>query len=310
MSTRADSETLLSTLRLRNHSRRYWLEHVVVGILAFCALVSVAITISIVAVLIFESSGFFQDVSPVAFFTGKRWAPLFKPESFGILPLLTGSFLVAAISCAIAIPAGLGIAIYLAEYANHRQRSWMKPTLELLAGIPSVVFGFFALTTITPVLRSLWPETEVFNALSAGIVVGVMTFPLVASLSDDAICAVSKSLKDAGYALGATKYEVIRTLVVPSAASGILASFILALSRAIGETMAVSMAAGSTANFTLNPLQSVQTMTAFIAQISMGDTPHGSVAYQTIFVVGLVLFVITMLTNSAAAFLNRRLRNS
>lgn len=284
-----------------------WGESLILSVLAFSALISILVTIAIVVVLVWESSAFLQNVPLNDFLFGKRWAPLFEPASFGVLPLLAGTFLVSGIACLIAVPFGLGIAIYLAEYASRGQRRWMKPTLELLAGIPSVVFGYFAVTVITPVIMSWWPDAEMFNALSAGLVVGVMALPLVASLSDDAITAVPQSLKDGGYAMGATKFEVITELVLPTAASGIVASFILALARAIGETMAVTMAAGSSPNLSLNPLQSVQTMTAFIAQTSMGDTPHGSIGYQSIFMVGLLLLTITMFVNALASRVSQRM---
>ncbi len=303
-----DNESLSRELKQRPF--RYGLEGMILVLLAGCALISVATTLGIITVLVFESFGFFQQINPLDFLFGTQWTPLFEPRSFGVLPLIGGTLLVAGISAAISMPIGLLIAVFLGEFASRRVRSVLKPALELLAGIPSVVFGFFALTTITPVLQFYLPNTEVFNALSAAIVVGIMTIPLVASLSDDAIKSVPRSLKDGGYALGATRFEIIKSIVIPAAASGIIASFILAFSRAIGETMAVAMAAGATPNLTLNPLLSVQTMTAYIAQVSMGDTPHGTIEYQTIFVVGLLLFAITLVTNMFAGYVLKQLRKA
>lgn len=303
-----DKAALASELKQRPF--RYGLEGIILAFLAGCALISVATTLGIVSVLLFESFGFFQQVKPVDFFFGTQWTPLFEPRSFGVLPLVAGTLLVAGISAAISMPIGLLIAIFLGEFASPTLRNTLKPALELLAGIPSVVFGFFALTHITPLLQSYLPNAEVFNALSAAIVVGIMAIPLVASLSDDAIRAVPRSFKDGGYALGATRFEIIKSIVIPAASSGIIASFILAFSRAIGETMAVTMAAGATPNLTLNPLISVQTMTAYIAQVSMGDTPHGTIEYQTIFVVGLLLFAITLVTNMLANFVLKQLRKA
>ena len=259
--------------------------------------VSILTTLGIVAVLLYESFGFFRAVSPWEFLTGTRWTPLFQPQHFGILPLLAGSFVIAVGAALVALPLGLASAIYLSEYAHERVRAVIKPILEILAGIPTVVYGYFALTFVTPLLKMIWPETDPFNAASASIVMGVMIIPMVSSLSEDALSAVPRSLREAAYALGATKYEVATRTVVPAALSGVIASFILAISRAIGETMIVTIAAGAVANLTLNPLRSVQTMTAYIAQVSQGETPHGTIEYQTIFAVGLALFAITLLMN-------------
>lgn len=259
--------------------------------------VSILTTLGIVVVLITEAAGFFADISPIAFLTGTKWTPLYEPKHFGILPLLTGSLLIAFGAAAVALPLGLLSAIYLSEYAHTRTRRIIKPVLEILAGIPTVVYGYFALTFVTPLLRVFWPQTEIFNALSASIVMGIMILPMVSSLSEDALSAVPGVLREGAYALGATKYEVATRTVVPAALSGIIASFILAISRAIGETMIVTIAAGATPKLTLNPLESVQTMTAYIAQVSMGETPHGTLEYKTIFAVGLALFVVTLLMN-------------
>jgi len=287
---------------------RRWRERAIRGLLLSCGLVSILTTAGIVIVLIWESTGFFREVSVWEFLTGTQWTPLFKPQHFGILPLVAGSFLVAVGASLIALPVGLASAIYLAEYAPSRARQTLKPILEMLAGIPTVVYGYFALTFITPIIRKLFPETGVFNAASAAIVVGVMIIPMVASLSEDALRAVPRGLREASYALGATKFETVTRVAVPAALSGIVASFILAISRAIGETMAVTLAAGATPKLTANPLESIQTMTAYIVQVSLGDTPFGTIEYKTIFAVGLLLFAITLSMNIASRIVLRRFR--
>ncbi|HEX7051613.1 MAG TPA: phosphate ABC transporter permease subunit PstC [Longimicrobiales bacterium] len=280
-----------------------------VGVSLFlCSVVSVLTTVGIVAVLLVEAAGFFVEVSPIEFLTGTQWTPLFRPRHFGVLPLLAGSVLVAAGAAVVALPVGLASAIYLSEYAPGRVRTIVKPALEVLAGIPTVVFGYFALTFVTPLLRRVWPETQIFNAASASIVVGIMIIPLVSSLSEDAMSAVPRSLREGAYALGATRFEVATRTVVPAALSGIIASFILAVSRAIGETMAVVIAAGATPRLTLNPLESIQTMTAYIVQVSLGEASVGSIEYRTIFAVGLTLFVVTLLMNIASMAVLRRFR--
>ena len=261
-------------------------------------------------VLVVETVAFFREVSVWEFFTGTVWAPLIAPRSFGVLPLISGTLLVAAIAILVAMPLGLIIAIYLAEYAGQRTRSVVKPFLEILAGIPTVVFGFFALTFVTPnLLQPLVPGTNVFNAASAGIVVGLMVLPMVATISEDAMAAVPRALREAAHGLGATKLEVSLRVVVPAALSGIIASFILAVSRAVGETMAVAIAAGSTPILTIDPTQSVQTMTGYIAQVSLGDTPQSSLEFKTIFAVGMTLFCMTLVLNIASQIFVRRYRN-
>lgn len=276
--------------------------------LVVSTLISVLTTIAIVVVLFRESITFFQEVSIFEYLFGTKWTPLFKPQHFGLLPLLSGTLLIAVGSALVAIPLGVLTSVYMSEYASNSIRSWLKPLLEILSGIPTVVYGYFALTFVTPLLKVVFPSTDVFNAASASIVVGVMTLPMIASLSDDAMRAVPKSLRDAGYALGATKAEVSTKIVIPSALSGILASFVLAISRAIGETMAVTLAAGATPNLTINPLESVQTMTAYIVQLSLGDTPHGTLEYQTLFVIGVTLFVITLMMNVLSEVILRKYR--
>jgi phosphate transport system permease protein len=277
-------------------------------VLFVCAFVSVGTTAAIIWILVREAWVFFQDVSPFAFFLGTRWTPLLEPRSFGVLPLVCGTALVVVGAALVSLPLGLASGIFLSEYASDRTRGILKPVLEILAGIPTVVYGYFALTFITPILMRILPETQIFNAASAALVVGIMILPMVASLCDDAFRAVPQPLRDAGYALGATDYEVSTQVVLPGALSGVLASFVLALSRAIGETMAVTLAAGATPKLTLNPLESIQTMTAYIVQVSLGDTPAGSIGYQTIFAVGILLFGITLGMNWLANRVLHRFR--
>jgi phosphate transport system permease protein len=290
-----------------------------------CAFVSIFTTFSIIYVLISESMPFFAKVSIGRFLTEKEWAPLFEPPHYGVLSLICGTFLVMAGAAFFTLPMGLLAAIYLSEYASPRTRNIIKPILEVLAGVPTVVYGFFALLFITPTLQSglermtpflqrvtgnpdFWPTLEVFNALSASIAVAIMTLPLVCSLCEDALRVVPSGLREGAYALGATKMEVSTKVVVPAALSGIGASFILALSRAAGETMIVAIAAGSTPKVTLNPLESIQTLTGYIVQVALGDVPHGTIGYQTIFAVGLVLFCITVVMNIASIMLVKKFR--
>jgi phosphate transport system permease protein len=299
----SDSPTLLG------HDRTRDLKETAIGWLLFaCAALSTLVTAGIVLVLLRETLTFFAQVSPIEYLTGTEWTPQFREQNFGVLPLLTGSLLIAAGAAIVAVPTGLLTAIYLSEYARERTRAVLKPTLEILAGIPTVVYGYFALTFVTPIIRAVWPGTDIFNAASASIVMGIMIIPMVSSLSEDAMSAVPRSLREAAYALGATKVEVATRTVVPAALSGIIASFILAVSRAIGETMIVTIAAGAQPALTLNPFRSVQTMTAYIAQTAQGEAPHGSVEYQTIFAVGLTLFGITLLMNILSGFVLRRFR--
>ncbi len=288
-------------------ARRTW-EASIQVFLAACAVVSVLTTVGIVVVLVVESSGFFSEVPLTEFLFGTRWTPLIKPQHFGILPLFCGTLLVTFGAILVAAPLGLGAAIYLSEYASPAIRETVKPMLEVLAGIPSVVYGVIAVTTISPLVRGFFQSDSIFNALSASIVVGFMILPTIISLSEDVLRSVPRDLRSAAYALGATKYDVTAKVVVPAALSGIVASFLLAISRAVGETMAVTLAAGATPRMTLNPLDSVQTMTAFIVQVSKGDTPAGSVEYRTIFAVGLALFICTMILNLLAQWILSRMR--
>ncbi len=274
-----------------------------------CAAVSIVTTAGILAILVRESIGFFTKVSPAEFYLGTEWAPTFSNPKFGILPLVAGTLMITVGASIIALPLGLLSAIYLSEYASPRAKRIIKPMLEILAGIPTVVYGYFALFKITPALREFFPSVEVFNAASGCIVVGIMILPLVSSLCEDALSAVPKSLREGAYGLGATKFEVTMKIVVPAALSGIMASFILAISRAIGETMAVTLAAGQTPNLTFNPGESIQTMTAVIVQISKGDTPAGSLAFQTIFSVGVTLFLMTLILNLISNKLVRKFRH-
>ncbi|MBI4308594.1 MAG: phosphate ABC transporter permease subunit PstC [Chloroflexi bacterium] len=294
--------------------RHLWKQHlseraIRLLLLAFST-VSVITTVGIVSVLVFETILFFQGVSLLDFLTDTQWTPLFANKHFGILPLLAGTLLTSVGAMVVALPLGLLSAIYLSEYAPDFVRRVLKPVLEVLAGIPTVVYGYFALLFVTPLLRAVYPATAVFNALSASIVMGVMILPMVSSLSEDAMRAVPRSLREGAYALGATKLEVSTRVVIPGALSGIVAAFILAMSRAVGETMIVVIAAGQNPTLTLNPLVPVETMTAYIVQVSMGDTPTGTLEFKTIFAVGMALFVITLAMNILSQFVVRRFREA
>ncbi len=283
-------------------------ELVVKLIFGLFALVSVATTVGIIATLIFEAFEFFQEVPIVNFLTDGKWTPLFSSAEFGIFVLVSATVMLSGIAITVALPLGLLSAICLSEYASPGVRRILKPMLEILAGIPSVVFGYFALLLVTPFLQSFMPFLEGFNAISAGVVLGVSITPLVASLSEDAISAVPQSLRDGSYALGATKRETIISVVLPAALSGIVASVILAVSRAIGETMIVTLAAGQNPRLGLNPFVPVMAMTAFIVQASLGDTPAGSLAYKTIYAVGMTLFLLTLILNIFSFWFVRRFR--
>jgi phosphate transport system permease protein len=283
-------------------------ELVIRGVLMLCALVSVVTTVGIVLALMAPTLEFFGEVNPIDYITGTRWAPLFSPQDFGVLPLLVGTLTTTFWACLVALPFGLGAAIYMSEYASARGRRWLKPSLELLAGIPTVVYGYFALTFVTPLLRDIGIEVEIFNALAAGLVMGVMILPTVASLSDDAMVAVPHALREGAYGLGASPLQVSTRVVVPAALSGIIASFVLGVSRAVGETMIVTIAAGQQPTMNFNPLQAVETMTAYIAQVGIGDVPTGSLEYKTIFAVGATLFALTFAMNLISIRLVRRFR--
>jgi phosphate transport system permease protein len=301
LATRAEPLTLAPP-------RKRWGEAVIKGILALCALVSVATTVGIVLALFLPAIEFFQEVSFIDFVTGTEWSPLFLDGKFGVIPLIAGTLSVTFWACLVAIPFGLGAAIFLSEYARPRTRKVLKPALELLAGIPTVVFGYFALTLVTPLLRDIGIDVGVFNALSAGLVMGVMIIPTVASLSEDAMSAVPRDLRDGAYALGSNKLQVSTRIVVPAAVSGIVAAFVLGISRAIGETMIALLAAGQQPNLTFDPREAVETIAAFIAATGAGDVPTGSVEYKTIFAVGATLFVMTFFVNAISIRLVRRFR--
>ena len=296
-----------SGLTVRRGQRR-WIETVMHTLLALCALASVFITVGIVLILLVESLQFFRSVSVVEFLTGTSWAPHATPGEFGIWPLVCGTALVAVGAAVIAIPVGLGAAIYLSEYASPIMRDILKPVLEILAGIPSVVFGYLALVFVSPWVRTFFPQADVFNALNGCIVVSIMILPMIISLSEDVLRSVPRSLREGAYALGATKLDVTAGVVVPAALSGIMASFLLAIARAVGETMAVALAVGKRPQMSLNLLDSQQTMTAFIVETSKGDTPHGTLIFQTIFAVGLTLFLSTLALNILAQWILKHMR--
>ena len=276
--------------------------------LFFCALLSIGTTVGIIVVLAVETFAFFQEVSVAAFLFGTEWTPLFANPRFGVLPLVVGTTLVSAIAMIVALPMGLLSAIYLSEYADPRTRRAVKPVLEILAGVPTVVYGYFALLFVTPLLQRVLPDLAGFNALGPGIVMGIMILPLVSSLAEDAMQGVPRGLREGSYALGATKMQTSLRVVVPAAFSGITAAFILAASRAIGETMIVAIAAGQQPRLTWNPMVPIETMTAYIVQVSLGDTPQGTLEYRTIFAVGTLLFLGTFTLNLASAWLRERYR--
>ena len=285
-------------------------ERLIEFFLRAAAAIGVVTTVGIVTVLVVEASFFFLEVSPVDFFTGTRWSASILPYAFGVIPLITSTLMIAAIALVIAVPLGVLAAIWMSEFATERVRAVVKPVLELLAGIPTIVYGFFAITVITPLLKAtILPDLGTFSALSAGIVVGILVLPLVASLTEDALRSVPRSLREGSYALGATRFETVRRVLLPAALSGIAAAVILAMSRAVGETMAVVLAAGTNPQFTLDPTKSVQTMTAFIVQISLGDTPTESIQFKGLFAVGATLFAMTFTLNLVSAWIVRRYRN-
>jgi phosphate transport system permease protein len=283
-------------------------ERIVERSLFLCAAVSVLTTIGIVLVLAFETVHFLREVPVIEFLTGIEWTPLFANARFGVLPLVAGTMLVSLIAMLVAIPMGLLSAIYLSEYAPARLRRVVKPVLEVLAGVPTVVYGYFALMFVTPTLQQLLPGLAGFNAISPGLVMGLMILPLVSSLSEDAMRAVPQGLREGAYALGSTRMQTALRVVVPAAFSGITAAFILAASRAIGETMIVAIAAGQQPRLTLNPFVPIETMTAYIVQVSLGDTPQGTLEYRTIFAVGMLLFLMTLALNLVSTWLRERFR--
>ncbi len=277
-------------------------------VLLLIAIISVLTTLGIVLTLLMETIEFFKDVPFIQFFTGTVLKPLGQNAQFGILPLVTGTLISTAIAMVVAIPIGLMTAIYLSEYASDKVRRIIKPILELLAGIPTIVYGFFALTFVTPLLRSFVPGLEPTNILSPGLVMGVMIIPMVASLSEDAMSSVPNAMREGALALGATKLEVTWKVVIPAAISGIIASFVLGISRAIGETMIVTIASGSSKNFTFDITQSMQTMTAYIVEVTGGDAPAGSTLYFSLYAVAMTLFVFTLIMNLVAQYVSRKFR--
>jgi phosphate transport system permease protein len=281
-------------------------EQIIEKLLAFSGLITVLTTLGIIWVLLSESWGFFAEVPIGKFLFDTEWTPLFTNKRYGILPLLSGTFLTTIIAVATALPLGIVIAVYLSEYAPKSFRRSIKPALEILAAVPTVVYGFFALTVVTPFLQSFLPSLGSFNALSAGMVMGIMIIPLISSLSEDALYAVPKSLREASYGMGATKFQTAFKVVVPAASSGIIVSVILAISRAIGETMVVAIAAGQQPNLTLDPTQAVETITAYIVQVSLGDVQHGTMEYKTIFAAGITLFVFTFLLNNLSYWIKKK----
>jgi phosphate transport system permease protein len=283
-------------------------EKIIERLLLLCSLITIFTTIGIIGVLIFETINFFREVSIVDFFTDTEWTPLFSQKKFGISPLLSGTFLTTLIAMLVAVPLGLTISIYLSEYAPRKLRNSIKPSLEILAAVPTVVYGYFALVFVTPLLQHVLPADSLagFNALSAGIVMGIMILPLVSSLSEDALYAVPKSLREGSLALGSTRFQTAIKVVVPAAFSGISVAILLAVSRAIGETMIVAIAAGQQPRLTLNPLVPIETMTTYIVQVSQGDVQHDSVEYRTIFAVGISLFVLTFILNNISFYLKKK----
>lgn len=283
-------------------------EFVIEKSLLSSALITVAVTVGIILVLTVEAFSFFKEVSIFDFFTDTEWTPLFTKKHYGILPLLTGTLLTTFIAISVALPIGLSISIYLSEYAPRSFRKTIKPLLELLAAVPTVVYGFFALVVVTPFLQQFIPNLSGFNSLSAGIVMGIMIIPFVSSLSEDALFAVPKALREASYGMGATRLQTAFKVVVPAASSGIIVSIILAISRAIGETMIVAIAAGQQPRLTLDPTVPVETITAYIVQVSLGDVQHGSLEYRTIFAAGITLFTLTFLLNTLSFQIRKKFR--
>ena len=288
---------------------RHTKEKLIEWVMMACSFITILTTVSIIIILAVDTFNFFGEVSIVDFFTDTQWTPLFSEKHFGILPLLSGTLLTTTIAILFAVPVGLIIAIYLNEYASPRFTAIVKPILEILAAIPTVVYGFFALQFVTPLLQSFIPGLRGFNALSPGLVMGVMIIPYITSLSEDALRAVPKSLREASYGMGATKLQTAFRVMIPAASSGILVSIILAVSRALGETMIVAIAAGQEPNLTFNPLESVETITTYIVQVSMGDVPQDSLEYRTIFAAGMTLFVFTFILNNISFWLRKKFQN-
>ena len=310
MSANTPSDLPVVSDRLAKNAMRHASERVIEALLFSAAAVSVLTTIGIVYVLVSESIHFFQNVSIVDFLTDTQWTPLFDDAHFGIMVLVSGTLVSSVVALTVAIPMGTIIAIYLSEFANGKVREVAKPILELLGGIPTIVFGYFALLMVTPLLQKIFPELPGFSLLSAGLVMGIMIVPYIASLSEDAMRAVPMSLREGSYAMGSTRLHTALHVVVPAAFSGLAASYILAISRAVGETMILAVAAGMQPNLTWNPTEPAATITSFIVQVALGDLPHGSIGYQTIFAAGLTLILITLAFNILGQWLRRRFREN
>lgn len=296
--------------RLAKNLRRNFTERVIEFILMLAALSAVATTISIVAILLYESLSFFRHVSIVEFLTDTQWTPLFEDAHYGILPLVAGTLTTSGIALLVAVPIGTIGAIYLSEFASHKVRETVKPILELLVGVPTVVFGYFALLFVTPMLQKIFPELPGFNMLGPGIVIGIMIVPYISSVAEDAMRAVPMSMREGSYAMGATRFQTAIRVVTPAAISGIIAAYILGISRAVGETMVVAIAAGQQPNFTFDPMEGAATITAYIVQVAMGDLPHGSIGYQSIFAAGLVLMLMTLTFNILGHISRKKFRET
>ena len=294
--------------RLAKNVRRNIKERVIEFILMLAAFSAVATTLSIVAILLYESLSFFKVVSIVDFLTDKQWTPLFEDAHYGILPLVSGTLTTSAIALSVAIPIGTICAIYLSEFASHKTREIVKPLLELLVGVPTIVFGYFALLFLTPILQKFFPDLPGFNMLSAGIVMGIMIVPYIASLAEDAMRAVPMAMREGSYAMGATRFQTAIRVVTPAAISGIVAAYILGISRAVGETMVVAVAAGQQPIVSFNPMEGAATITAYIVQVALGDLPHGSIGYQSIFAAGLVLLIMTLFFNIIGHIIRKKYR--
>jgi phosphate transport system permease protein len=296
---------------LKHKRGRILKERLIELLLMLAGLVAVFTTVTITVILVYESLGFFQFVTVWEFLTGTVWTPLFANPSYGILPLVSGTLTITFVALIVAVPMGTIIAIYLSEFAPHRVREIIKPALELIAAVPTIVFGYFALLFVTPLLQAtIMPNLPGFNMLVPGIVVGVATIPTIASLAEDAMRAVPMSMREGAYAVGSNKLQTALRVVMPASVSGVVAAYVLAAARAIGETMVVAIAAGQNANFTFNPMEAAATLTAYIAQVSLGDLEHGSVAYRSIFAAGLILLLMTLVLNVAGHFLRRRFRRT
>ena len=296
--------------RLAKNVKRHMFERFIEILLMLAALSAVMTTVAIVVILVKESLGFFKTVPLIDFLTDTQWTPLFEDAHYGIMPLVSGTLTTSAVALAVAVPLGTIGAIYLSEFATHKTREIVKPILELLVGVPTVVFGYFALLFVTPMLQKIFPELPGFNMLGPGIVMGIMIIPYISSVAEDAMRAVPMSMREGSYAMGATRFQTAIRVVTPAAMSGIIAAYILAISRALGETMVVALAAGQQPNLTFNPMESASTISAYIVQVAMGDLPHGSIGYQSIFAAGLVLMLMTLTFNILGHITRKKFRET